>query len=381
MFKFNLEKLIYITILTLPVYLVKIKAFGIPINFLEVLIIGVLVRWLLNLKLRNFPKLGFGTMKKYFFPLGLITAGLVMSTLANKNYAAGLGIIKGWFILPLLFAVAAKNVFQGKEKELFKAVFFSSALAAAFAIIYFALGKVTYDGRLEAFFNSSNYLAMYLAPGIITGFFLGRENKRMYLPPLSLILIAFYLTYSYAAWLAVVASLFLVNLFQNTGGKKKTFIVLAGIAALLVLLVSQSGSNKFLDLEKYSRSSLESRIMIWKAAEKIIADHWLWGVGPGNFQSQYLEYQKYFPPYLEWAVPHPHNLFLAFWLQAGLLGLVGFLILIFFWFNETLKKENGELSYISLAIMLYVLIHGLADTTYFKNDLSVVFWLNFLLIL
>ena len=27
------------------------------------------------------------------------------------------------------------------------------------------------------------------------------------------------------------------------------------------------------------------------------------------------EYQKHFPPYLEWAVPQPHNLYLAFWLQ------------------------------------------------------------------
>jgi len=31
-----------------------------------------------------------------------------------------------------------------------------------------------------------------------------------------------------------------------------------------------------------------------------------------------------------------------------------------------------------LGVMLYVLVHGIFDTTYFKNDLAVVFWLNFL---
>jgi len=79
-----------------------------------------------------------------------------------------------------------------------------------------------------------------------------------------------------------------------------------------------------------------------------------------------------FEPYPEWAVPQPHNIFLAFWLQTGLIGLVGFiwLIIIIIFLNYKPKI----LSFILLYAIIYILIHGLVDTTYWKNDLSVIFW-------
>ena len=72
--------------------------------------------------------------------------------------------------------------------------------------------------------------------------------------------------------------------------------------------------------------------MIWKSAGLMIKNNPLFGIGPGNFQEKYMEYQKYFPPYLEWAVPQPHNIFLAFWLESGLIGLAGFILLLLYFF-------------------------------------------------
>jgi O-antigen ligase len=115
----------------------------------------------------------------------------------------------------------------------------------------------------------------------------------------------------------------------------------------------------------------------------MIKNHWLIGIGPGNYQEKYLDYQKYYPPYLEWAVPHPHNLYLAFWLYGGIAGLIGFLSLIFLWFKGILPKiKSGPdwTALVSLGIMAYILTHGLIDTTYFKNDLAVIFWLCFIVL-
>lgn len=131
--------------------------------------------------------------------------------------------------------------------------------------------------------------------------------------------------------------------------------------------------------------------MIWQAALKIGQDHWLLGIGPGLFQKYYLDYQKYFPvPYLEWAVPQPQNLFLAWWLQTGLLGLMGFLWLLVNFFRWALaawrqKKPSffplsgtsegrQPLALVLMAVMIYILAHGLVDTTYWKNDLALIFW-------
>ena len=129
----------------------------------------------------------------------------------------------------------------------------------------------------------------------------------------------------------------------------------------------------------FSYPSIKSRLVIWQSAWEILKDHPLIGIGPGMFQKYYLDYQPRFEPYPEWAVPQPHNIFLAFWLQTGLLGLIGLVWLLAVFFRETKKGLNpGQgsiLMIILMAAMIYVIVHGLVDTTYWKNDLAIIFWL------
>ncbi len=138
-------------------------------------------------------------------------------------------------------------------------------------------------------------------------------------------------------------------------------------------------SNKFDQIiNSDNRSSFHSRLMIWNSAGEIIKDNPIFGIGPGTFQKTYLSYaEKFNEPYLEWAVPQPHNIFLAFYLQTGFIGFIGF-ILILSWFfkynrfgNEAMPRCYGFI----IVLMIYILIHGLVDTTYWKNDLSLMFWL------
>ena len=106
----------------------------------------------------------------------------------------------------------------------------------------------------------------------------------------------------------------------------------------------------------------------------------LFGIGLGRFQAVYLEYQKYFPPYLEWAVPQPHNLYLAVWLQTGLMGLIGFIILVARSIFILIKNKNRE-AVLLLGILTLYLVCGLFDTPFFKTDLAFSFWLAIVLIL
>jgi putative inorganic carbon (hco3(-)) transporter len=384
----SLENFIYLIIFLLPSYLLKLTILGVPTNLLEILIIGAFFWTLLQgLKLDNFIQ------PKFSIALSLILIGLIISAYLNGKYAIGAGIIKGWFILPIILALIAKSVIPKERiKNILYTLFFSATAVSSLSLAGYFFGKVTFDGRLEGVFNSPNYLAMYIAPALIFGIMLiqkinfknneavSRIDKTLIIGSV-IMTAALYLTYTYAAWVAVLASFAIVLLIQNKQKIRGRWFPILFLVGLL-LLGSQWNSQKFKDFRMINpRSSSESRIMIWKAAVKIIQDNPVFGIGAGNFQEKYLEYQRYFPPYLEWAVPHPHSLYLAFWLYSGIVGLAAFIYLVWMWFKIIFKKEKDAFWMASVCIMIYFLLHGLVDTTYFKNDLAVIFWLNFMFLL
>lgn len=392
---FNLENLIFAIILLLPTYLLRFEVFGVPTNFLECLFLFFFISFFLNRDARKKLRIFLNGCKNHIPWVLLLFLSLLVAALRNDNLAANLGLIKGWFVLPLAFAVLANAVMGNeKRKKMFWWLYLSAFLVSMLSFGYFLRGLVTYDGRLEAFFNSPNYLAMYLSPAVIIGFvvlgdsFFKKENNERYktaffIISLFSIIFSLYFTFSYASWFAIVLSLVFISLFPimrspREGGsdKKKYFFVGILITIVAIAVALQINTDKFRSLAALNeRSSLASRVMIWESGVRILEDNWLLGIGPANFQEKYLAYQKHFPPYLEWAVPHPHNLFLYIWLSSGAMGLAGFLGIVVLWFSRILRGvKNSRWLRIPLGIMFYILILGLFDT-YAKNDLSVVFWL------
>jgi len=406
----------------LPTYLLKIKVGFFSTNFLELLILILLITEL--------PKINFRKLDQYvksnkllLIGTGLLLAGTSIATLVSNNPIASLGILKSWFIVPIVFALIIINqdskilppyrTVQGQNDKKFprvhsilKSIAFSGITVSITSIFYLFLGIKTYDNRLSAFFLNPNHLAMYLAPAWLIILWLiffikkGKE-KKFWIIGLLIISVALFFTYSFGAWVGVVISLILgyglryrrdtrdtsiTSQRHNFTTKKVTpllsLVILLSLFSLVVL------SPKFQDTFTSNRSSLNSRLMIWQSSLHILKDHWVLGIGPGNFQEYYLAYQKYFPPYLEWAVPQPHNVFLAFWLQSGVLGIVGFTMILVWFYKKGLQgirelrgaiedKKNAPQIYVRLiliSIMTYTLAHGLIDTTYWKNDLSVTFW-------
>lgn len=316
-------------------------------------------------------------MASYKNSILLIFFGVISSWAVNHFSISGLGIIKSWFVFPALFIWGLDLVFQDGEKRetVWKYWWISSWLISVISIGAFVFGMRTFDSRLAFPFNSPNYLAMYLAPGIIILAPLIFQSRK-YLWPLLTIFLALALTQSYSALGALLVALFIGVAF-NFGEKikKRTIFIIIGaiILGVVISLLTQKGVNLVFS---NGRSSWDSRQMIWRASEKIVADHWLMGIGPGSFQDEYLKYQKYFPPYLEWAVPHPHNLFLSFWLSGGLIGLIGFVYLGIVFLGKIKNQPISSKRFILMTLMLFWLINGLADTPYFKNDLSIFFWLT-----
>jgi len=370
--------IIYLIVLLLPLYLIRFKIGWIPFNFLEIMIYLLFVAWLVISKFKLKVKL---KDKSWFYPVFLIFFGLTLSTLTSADLSTSAGIWKGWFLAPLVLCLVVVNSIENKNqiKNIFSFLTLSGVMVSLIALFYYFTDDLTYDNRLRAFYLSPNHLAMYLSPILILSFYLYFSFKKniykifLFLAQF-LILITIYLTYSYGAWLALLITLIFV-LFLGKNKKKLLFVIGFFVLILILFCIFQINNQKFQGIFDLSYPAFGSRLAIWQSAWEITKDYPLLGIGPGMFQKYYLDYQVMFEFYPEWAVPQPHNLFLAFWLQAGLLGLIGFVWLMVKFFGTSFFKKQDPLFMILLAVIIYVLVHGLIDTPVWKNDLAILFWL------
>lgn len=379
-FKKTTEYLFLATVFSLPSYLLKFDFFGIPTNASEIMAaVSIIAFW----ADRDFPKAALRKVSfEFILPIVLVLMGLFLSLANPGNFSThGIGIIKSWFLIPMFFSFCVYGMISNgyAVRKIFLSLYFSVFSVSVSAIAYKLLEITTYDGRLSAFYLSPNHLSMFLAYGVLVfPYLLSSEKnglpKKLLLLSAMPLLASLYWTFSYSVWLSVISA-FLLTVFLRTYFFEKRWLMPAISITFILFVGLQLGSEKFSNILD-SRSSLSSRMMIWKSSSKMVRDNPIAGIGPGNFQKKYLEYQKFYPPYLEWAVPQPHNIYLAFWLQAGFLGFFGFLLICIKSIALLLENKKSAISAVLLGIIFYILIHGLVDTPFWKNDFSYLFWLT-----
>ncbi len=402
----NLRHGIYFIIFLMPLYLWRFSICGIPTTVLEIMIYVLFLVWVLN-KIQkyysSFPRrresiatviftiITNKSNKILLIGILLLFLGLAISTFNSSDLKTSLGIFKGWFVDPFLFFIIFISVIK-KEKHLvlsLKSWLASGVAVSLISIFYLLNNNLTFDDRLKSFFLSPNHLSMYLAPAFLITLILLLSNKKSnikilnikYLILLIIIFIPLYFTYSYGAFLGIFIAM--IYLFASNKFiwvlRYSIFNIKYLIFLIIIFTIFISTTVIKFDqvINSNERSSFHSRLMVWNASVEIIKDNPLFGIGPGTFQDVYLSYsEKFDEPYLEWAIPQPHNIFLAFYLQTGLIGFLGF-ILILFWFFNCRRDEAMPRLYRQVIniLMIYILIHGLVDTTYWKNDLALMFWL------
>ena len=388
-----MEYLIYFTIFFIPTYLIRFSVFGVPTNVLEILVGITAIAWLINKFKDQHPKAKAINNKPTALVIGifLLAVGLVLGTLFSIDVRASLGALKSWFLVPLVFAAVVKSVLvttQQKRQALY-ALAYSGAGVALVGLGYWLLGKFTFDGRLAAFYESPNMLAMYVVVAfLIVTQLLVQSSKlkvqsyrsklksfKFLIVVLSFALCAssLFLTRSVGAFIGIAGAIVAATLYARFQVWRKlwiTFFVIVVITGFLLPTLSL-----FTNPWQAGSSSLASRFMVWQASFKIISQHWFFGIGPGTFQEAYLSQQKNFPPFLEWAIPHPHSIFLDTYLSAGLLGLMGLLLILAGFFSQLSKEKDQFVVSCLLLVVSYLLIHGAIDNTLWRNDMVMIFWL------
>lgn len=379
--------------LIFPLYLVRGVFFGLPVTLPEVFLGAMLFFFLFE-----HEPFRVSTWKLTPVLLFLIAAFVGVMVVPELAYWAdgtefptqikALGILKGWILAPFVYFVIARNVLREKPSLIplaFKSMFVGGTVLAVLALMQVFTGEfITPDGRASGPFESANYLSLYLGPLFVYGFFAffetkGQKEKFALVLGTLLIGLALFFSFSYAAWLALAATLAFGILIQVRRREPRLFKWAFGGLFLmgLLLVASQVGTEKFQQFFEFSsQSSTSVRVQVYTIALSLIQDHPLFGIGLGQFEQQYqaVAVQVLGVQPFEAVMLHPHNLYLSLWLSTGLLGLVAFVWLCIKalpWLFEEDSKHRP----IAALMLVVILLHGLFDTPYFKNDLAFQFWL------
>jgi len=124
-------------------------------------------------------------------------------------------------------------------------------------------------------------------------------------------------------------------------------------------------------------NTLVGRSHLWDAALQMLRDHPIFGAGLSGFATAIAPYWNATHPD---RFTYPHNIVLNFWTETGLLGVVAFAAILGATFARAWRGwRNSDVYWRTvhlgvLLALLAVVVHGLVDVPYFKNDLSLEFW-------
>ncbi|MGC8781370.1 MAG: O-antigen ligase family protein [Anaerolineae bacterium] len=240
--------------------------------------------------------------------------------------------------------------------------------------------------RILSLYDSPNHVSLFLgriAPVsfCLAAFGAARGRRLFHALALLPILLCLYLTYSRGAWLLGLpaALLFIAGL----RGRRGRIIVAAALIAALLALLPVLRTPRLASLLTLESGTNFLRLVLWTGTARMIAAHPIFGVGLGNFVSQYPRYMLPEGGY-EPVVYHPHNLLLDTWTGMGLPGIAAltFLLIVFFrgglntYRRLAAARELQALILGLLASMIGFLAHGLVDTGFRLTDLAFVFMLT-----
>lgn len=386
---------ISLLIVLLPSYLWRLEFFGLPSTFLELLILSLFTVWLV----KNYSKINWKLKKPLINPVPsiwrlILIFWLVASLIAlvANPIPAALGLWRAYFLEPILFFLVFVYSVNGSAD--YRKVVNSFVILVA-GLFIFSLYQYFTDWnlpaaynypnikRLTAVFSYPNALALLLAPisSYLFGSWLVSVNKKnnWWLAVTALIgFVLCYLAKSEGAMIAIIFSVLFYLIFDCLYQRNKAAAwIFTALFIIITPLTSywQNISQQIIHPRTVPpTSSLEIRGLQWQETWQLLQDNFITGSGLAGYREAMINYHKI--TWLEIYL-YPHNLFLNFWTELGLFGLLIFIwILSYLAMNlRKLWQQKNQLAWPLIMAWLTLLIHGLVDVPYFKNDLSVLFFI------
>ena len=373
-----------VTVASMPLYVVRWRVGPFPTTLLENLILLTVVLYLVAVWRRAAP---LPNRTPYEIPIGLFLLAGMIGVFIAPDHRGALGIYRAYLLEPIAIYYVAIAVLRTTEsiRSLLAAWGIGAALFAIVEIGTFlsALqGSTLKIGHAAAAFGiNPNSVAIFLEPliGLAAGFALfGRGRQRVIgIGVLSLLVAAEVATLSRTGLLAL-AALAVIALLTIRSIVFRLGLVAASAVGALVLWQVRVVRLRITYLLTEPAHTLYGRQHIWATTLRMLSDRPIFGAGINAYQSTMAPYRA--ADTYQVAEPYAHNLVLTTWSELGLLGLAAFVYLVAAFVVRpwrALATASGLYSPLLWGLgtaFVMIAVHGLVDSPYWKNDLSLEFW-------
>ncbi len=409
----NFNFALYFIFILLPTYRVQFGILGFPMNLLSAFIWIIVFVWFirnfrniaLSLKgLFSRPKetiMGQNIFGNFKWPIILILISAFISVLVSYDTTKALGLFKSYFLESLfLFVVVVSAI---KDKKQFKKIVYSLGVLGILIFILSLYQKLTgnftfsttgiiEDNRVISFFGYPNANGLILVPIFFLNLLNLLQDKKLYLKVFNVLVfltafITVFWSKSESAIIAMISGLLIFACFKLINNKKFFYFVSFSIILVSLLFpyvikspqtVDVPGSKNYSIKEKLLLQDLSGQIRrnMYDETKQLLKEKSFFASGLNGFQNDSIKYHKY--DYIEIFL-YPHSIFMNFYVSLGLFGMLGFLWLTVNLIRFTITKYfSGSRDQIFILLtMLAIIIQGIVEAPYFKNDLSIVWWTVF----
>lgn len=371
----------------LPTYLIRFHIGLLPTTLLEILFWIIVAVWIIQNKKNVVSHVSSinNTHRPLLIAISLFLLASTVAVFASINTRAALGEWKAFYVEPvILFFILITSIKTKKQIDGILVSLLALSLMTSLLAMYqhftgwlvphaFWANRDTY--RVTAWYGFPNAIGLFLAPIVPLGIYL-LKNKYYFLSLTTLpcMLLAMIFAKSTGGLIGTAAGLGVLLLFNKKTRLPAIAIGIATLAGLFLLPPHNSVRQEILAQDR----SGQIRVAMWSEALELLSNRPILGAGLASYAQRVAPYHTLVNGEGIEIFHHPHNIFLTMWVNLGLLGLGSF-ILILLWFYRagvwtTTNRQSPLVRYL-IASMTTMIVTGLVDSPYIKNDLAMFFWL------
>jgi O-antigen ligase len=362
----------------LPLYVVRWKFGPVSTTLLELLVVATVALYLLGRRREGAFRIN---RTPYDIPIVLLLLAGAIAVLVPPDRWHALGLYRAYFLEPIAMFYIAIDLLRspGQIRPVVLGLGLGSSIFALLNVgaffASFIQGTFVLGSPPTALYTSGPEVAMYLEPplALAAGFVLfagQRKDRLLALGWMVLLVPALTLTLSRGAYFAIAVLALVAIATSRARVPLAAALVVVVIGLLQVPLIQRRLAGQF-NLSD-SATTIRGRLSIFSDTISMLREHPIFGTGLGGYH--YL---------FRGTIPeiYPHDMWLTFWVEVGLLGMVAFAV-IFFGLLYRGWRAYAHASGFFRALLWGVAgslvlwgVHGLVDSPYWKNDMSLEFWI------